>query len=373
MMPKEPLLKWFAVCGLVVLGLPAEQAEAAESTNLAPVAVWDASAQISTAIGYRNNVLRSSIKNENSAFFLSVAEASLIRFSDSGALFMLYIFGDDTRYFDAPSVNYEQLFSGTARLSKPVGVRDEVGLEANYVYQHQILDASATEVELQRILVLGHSAALRPHWKRLLGGGWETQVEGAVRRQVFEHELDDYWESDGRVSLTRNYGNRSEISVGYLPLLRFYDTRNQYDSSGNRVPDTDLVYWQNEVGSEWRRGWNAERSWRTTSRLSYMVSRDNGSGYFDYDRMLFRQQVRWKKGVWDIRTTGRFGGYLYKEQTINDEPRNRSYAILSFRLERWLGKHWKCYAAGEYEWSMSNDPLDDYQSWMANAGVGYEF
>lgn len=162
MMPKELLLKWFVVCGLVGLGLPSVQSEAAESTNLTPVAVWDASAQISTAIGYRNNVLRSSIKNENSAFFLTAAEASLIWFSDSGALFMLYIFGDDTRYFDAPSVNYEQLFSGTAHLSKPVGVRDEVGVAASYVYQHQILDASATELDLRRVLVLGHSAALRP-------------------------------------------------------------------------------------------------------------------------------------------------------------------------------------------------------------------
>jgi len=184
MMPKELLLKWFVVCGLVGLGL---QTEAAESTNLTPVAVWDASAEISTAIGYRNNVLRSSIKNENSAFFLTAAEASLIRFSDSGALFMLYLFGDDIRYFDVPSVNYEQLFSGTAHLLKPVGVRDEVGVAANYVYQHQILDASATEFDLRRILVLGHSAALRPHWKHLLDSGWETQVEGAVRRQIFEH------------------------------------------------------------------------------------------------------------------------------------------------------------------------------------------
>ena len=369
----DPSLRFSVICFLGFLALSPRPSEAAETTNLAPVVIWETSAQISTAIGYRNNVLRSSIKNENSAFFLTAAEASLIRFSDSGALFMLYIFGDDTRYFDAPSVNYEQLFSGTAHLSKPVGVRDEVGVAANYVYQHQILDASATELDLRRILVLGHSAALRPHWKRLLDGGWETKVEGAVRRQIFEHELDDYWESDGRVSLTRNYGNRSEISVAYLPLLRFYDTRNQYDSSGNRVPDSDLVYWQNEVGSEWRHGWNADRSWRTTSRVSYMVNRDNGSGYFDYDRLLFRQQVRWKKENWDIKATGRFGWYLYKEQTFINEPRNRSYAILSFRIERWLGAHWKGYVASEYEWSMSNDPLDDYQSWMANSGVSYEF
>jgi hypothetical protein len=367
MIPLNRFLTLSLTCGLLCLGVSAEK------TNHPSLAVWDSSGQVAVVAGYRNNVLRSSIEIENSPFLMTSADASLMRFSDSGALFMVYLYGEDTRYSDAPSVNYEQFLTGSAQIIQPVGERNEVGLEANYLYQHQIIDASATEVDLRRVLVLGHGAGLRPHWRHLLGSGWETRLEAAVNRQIFEHELDDYWEGEGRLSLTRNYGHRSKASIGYLPMLRLYDTRNQYDASGATLPDTDLTYFQNEVGGEWYHNLNAERSWRTTSKLSYMANRDNGSGYFDYDRLLFRQQVRWEKGSWNVMAAGRFGWYFYKEQEYAGERRERSYAILSIRAVRRFGKHWSLHADGEHEWSTSNDPLDEYRSWMVSGGVGYEF
>jgi hypothetical protein len=214
---------------------------------------------------------------------------------------------------------------------------------------------------------------LRPYWKLLLGPDWEVQLEGAVLRQIFEYELDDYWQGAGRVSLTRNYGYKSELSIGYQPMLRFYDTRNQYTSSGESISGTELTYWQNEADCEWRHNLNADRNWRSTSRLGYMASRDNGSGYFDYDRLLFRQQIRWVNDNWNIKATGRFGWYFYQEQKVDDEHRKRSYATLSFLTERRLGEDWMLYVGGEHEWSESNDPLDEYRSWMASCGVGYEF
>ena len=367
MIPARQLVALMLTCVFLGLTIFAE-----ESTNHSPLAVWDYSAQLAVGAGYRNNVLRSSIEIEDSFFILTSADASLMRFSDSGALFMVYFYGEDTRYTDAPSVNYEQFLTATAQIIQPVGDRSETGLEANYLYQHQVIDASATEVDLQRVLVLGHSASLRPHWKHRMGR-WESKLDGAVTRQIFEHELDDYWEGEVRLTMTRNYGHRSLFSIGYLPMLRLYDTRNQYDSSGNKIEGTDLTYLQNEVGGEWKHNLNAERSWRTASKLSYMVNCDNGSGYFDYDRLLFREQVRWVKGNWEIKATGRLGWYFYKEQTVADERRERSYAMLSIRAEHLLGKHWRLYVDGEHEWSMSNDPLDEYRSWMVSAGVGYEF
>ncbi|VGO22613.1 hypothetical protein [Pontiella sulfatireligans] len=364
MMPKAmPLIPLLV---LLCAGAPAE------STNQPPVAVWDATALVSTGVGYRNNVLRSSIATEDSAFFLSSVDASVMRLSESGAYFLLYLFGEDIRYFNAPSVDYEQIFSCTAQFVQPVGSRNEAGLEANYLYQHTIVDASVNEVDLQRVLVRGHGATLRPHWRHK-AGDWEAKLEGVVLRQIYESELDDYWESGGRISLARNYGNRSMVSVGFLPMLRTYDTREQYDQSGNAEPGTDLTYSLNEADGEWRHYWDAERHWRTASKLSYLANRDNGSGYFDYDRLQLRQQVRWENDVWNISGIARFGWYLYKEQYVDNERRERSYVTLSYRIERRFGKHWMLFTAGEHEWNMSNDPLDDYRSWMASGGAGYEF
>lgn len=370
--PANCLRQLRRIFSLLCMGLAFHQPASAETTNETNLAVWDVTGQALVAIGYRDNVLRSSVAIENSGFIQSSLDASLMRLSTSGSLFMFYLLGEDTRYFDAPSVNYEQFFSGTAHYSVPIGSRNEAGLEANYLYQHQILDVSETEVFLRRVLVLGHGAGVRPHWKHSFNETWDVQLEGAAFRQIYETELDDYWEADGKLNLTYNYGNRSEASISYQLLHRFYDTREQFDESGMAVANTSLDYRQNEVSGQWRHNWDAARHWRTTSRVGYMLNRDNGSGYFDYERLLLRQQIRWGNSLWNIKANARFGWYLYKLQEFENDRLERSYVSLDLRVERRLGEHWMLHAVVEREWNMSNDPLDEYRGWMASFGVGFE-
>jgi len=281
---------------LLCLCAASSLANSAENTNRSPIAVWDTSVRATTGFGYRDNVLRSSVAPESSAFFNSSADASFLRLAPSGAYLSFFVLGDDTRYFDAPSVNYEQFFSGTAQAVTPVGTSEELGGQFNYLYQHQVLDVSETEAVLTRMLVDGHSYTLRPYWKHTLRPGWAVQLEGSGLRQLYGGDLSDYWEAAGRLSLIRTYGHRSELSIGYQSKHILYDTREQYDKAGVAIPGTSLVYWQNEAGAQWRHYWDNARHWRTTSKFSYMFNRDNGSGYFDYDRLLFSQQLRWVAG-----------------------------------------------------------------------------
>jgi hypothetical protein len=334
---------------------------------------WDTTARITTGLGYRDNVLRSSVASVGSAFFNTAADVSFLRLTDSGAYLTVFVLGDDTRYFDAPEVNYEQFFSGTVQAVTPVGVRDELGGQCTFLYQHQVLDVSETEALPTRLLVEGYNLALRPHWKRTLGGGWAGQIEVLGLRQLYDQDLDDCWELGGRASAIRRYGSRSEFAAGYLVKQLRYDTREQFDSFGVALPGTSLDYWQHELAAQWRHHWDEARHWRTTTKLGYLISRDNGSGYFDYDRVLLSQQWRWSGGNWEIKATARGGWYFYHNQIVGTEERERSYAAVELRGERRLGKQWLLYVAAEREWNFSNDPLDEYRDWMATAGAGVEF
>lgn len=345
----------------------------AEAARAASVAVWDTSVRATGGLGYRDNVLRSSFAPEGGGFFLTSADLSVLRLTDTGSLFSFFLLGEDTRYFDVPAVGYEQYVSGQAEVTTPVGERNEAGVAANYLYQHQILDVSETEAIRRRVLVEGHGATVRPHWKHTVAEGWAVQLEGALMRQVYESELDDYWEGSGRLSLIREYGNRSEASLACQALLRPYDTREQYDASGADQPGTDLEYRQREIAGRWRHHWDAARRWRTTSKLGYMNSQDNGSGYFDYDRIQLSEQVRWGNPVWEIKATARGGWYSYPVQQVGNERLERSYVVIDGRIERRLGKNWLLYAVAEHEWNLSNDPLGEYETWMAGGGAGFEF
>lgn len=345
----------------------------AQSTNTGPVAVWDHTAAVYGSFGYRDNVLRSSVVDENSAFFMTTVDASTMRFSETDALFMLYFFGEDIRYFNAPSVNYEQFFSISALGSMPVGKESEVGVAVDYLYQHQIYDASETQDIQRRLLVLGHSISARPYWTWFINPKWDVTLDAAAFRQIYEKDLDDYTEGDANILLVRTYGNRSKAGIGYQYLNRIYDTREQTDETGLNIPETDLIYTQHELSGDWKHYWNEKRTWRSMTRLSGMFNRDNGSGYFDYDRLLFREQLRWDNRTWALITNVRLGWYTYLTQQIDSDKRERSYAIVDLRAERRLWKHAVIFAAGEYEWDWSNDPLDEYRTWMVNAGIGLEF
>jgi len=356
---------FFTICAL--------QLVAAESTNPAPVSVWDVTARLTAGGGYRDNVLRTAVAPESSAFFISSADASFIRLSETGSQLRFFLLGEDTRYFDSPSLDYEQLFSGTAQASTPVGATSELGGQFSYLYQHQILDVSETEAVLRRVLVDGHALTLRPHWKQTLRPGWAVQLDGTAFRQFYSGELDDFWEAAGRLSLIHSYGRRSELSLGYQFRHRFYDTREQFDRFGVIEADTHLIYRQHEIAGQWRHSWDAARRWRTTTKAGLLWNRDNGSGYFDYDRVSLSQQVRWADRGWEIQANARFGWYFYRLQRVGNERRERSYAALDLRVERRLGKHWLLYAAAEREWNCSNDPLDDYRDWAVSGGVSFEF
>lgn len=334
---------------------------------------WDVSARFNTGWGYRDNVLRTSIAPENSAFLNTSGDVSLLRLADNGAHFTVFLLGDDTRYLDAASVQYEQFFSSTAQGVAPVGAHDELGGQLTYLYQHQVLDVSETEALRTRLLVDGHGTSIRPHWKHFLGSGWAAQLEVAASRQMYDGDLDDYWDFGSRLSVLRSYGYRSEFSLGYqLKQLR-YDTREQFDSSGLALSGTALRYWQQELALQWRQHWDEARHWRTTTKGSYLTSADNGSGYFDYQRFLFSQQLRWSTATWEIKANARGGWYFYRRQWVGLERRERSYAVIDLRVERRVGKHWVIYAGAEREWNFSNDPLDEYRDWTASAGAGVEF
>ncbi len=357
----------------VALGIALAALSAGAARAEGSLAVWDSAGQLLGGFGYRDNVLRSSVASDGGAFYQTSGDASLMRLTEEGSLLVFYLLGEDIRYFDVPMINYEQFLSGTAEWSVPVGETHEAGLAATYLHQHQVLDVSETEVDQRRLLVMGHGTSLQPRWKVALNDHLDFRLDTTAMRQIYEQDLDDYWEGDGRASLAYGYGNRSELSVALQNLHRYYDTREQYDAAGNPVAGSSLAYARNELSSKWSHYFDAVRHWRATSRLAYMESRDNGSGYFDYNRLLFRQQLRWDHGKWMVAANARFGWYRYALQRVDGNRRERSYAVADVRIERKLGSRWLLYLAAEQEWNASNDPLDEYNSWMAGGGAGIDF
>lgn len=345
--------------GLAVLfvvslaGFPLRNATA-EDTAWQPIAVWDVMARATAGAGYRDNVLRSGIAQEDSAFSSFSADAMALWLSESGAHLTFFVLFDDTHYFDAPSVDYERFFSATLQGAVPVGPKDEAGAQNTILYQHQVVDVSENDARLSRTLVTGSSYLFRPYWKHAVDDDWAVQAEGEVFRQFYHGDISDYWATAAGLRVVRGYGYRSELSVSAHTKLLPYDSRRKFDPAGVVIRNTDLAYRQNEIAAQWKHHFDESRHWRSRLKLSYLISRDNGSGYFDYDRLLCSAQVRWKKPQWEVKATASFSGYSYPSQERHQERFERSSWVLDGRIERKVGEHVIVYTFAEYERGISN-------------------
>jgi len=351
---------------------------AGAASDESPVAVWDTAGRLLVGGGYRDNVLLSSFQPEHSPFVEVAGDFSVIRLSETDAMLSFFVLGEFRRYLedievDGQRYELEQLVSVTVDWSKPVDERNTLGAGFDYFYQYEVMDVSETEVDENRMLVKGHSFSIEPDWKHQLNPDWAFSLLGTADRQLYEVDLDDFWQGSVRARLARSYGHRSEASVFYKLRHRFYDTREQYTVAGVPEPGTSLVYRSHEVAGEVRHHWDKDRHWRTAIKAGWLLSEDNGSGYFDYERIQFSAGVRWKHAGWDIGAVGRAGWYLYDLQQVAGENRERSYYIVDGRVERWLTAHWLAYLAASREWNLSNDPLEEYNDWVASAGIGAEF
>lgn len=343
------------------------------ATNELPVAVWDVSARAEVGGGYKHNVLLTTVAPENSPFASVAADVSLIRLSETGSEFTLFLMGEDIQYSDAPSVDGERFASGTLQYNQLLGTADKLGVEFNALYQNQVMDVSETETNLSRILVEGVGISLKPKWSHTLAGGWEARLEGFGGPQLYNGQVDSYWEAGGKLQLARTYGNKSEVSFGGQFTHWMYEDREQNTLEGEPVPGTALTFWRPEIFGQWRHNWDTERRWTTTTKLGWLWNMDNGSGYWNYQRLGFSEKLRWRPGSWEFAAGTRLGLYRYRVQSVDDERRERLYVTVELRVERKLSKRWFVYVSAEGDWNWSNQSLDQYSDWTAGGGLGAQF
>jgi hypothetical protein len=107
--------------------------------------------------------------------------------------------------------------------------------------------------------------------------------------------------------------------------------------------------------------------------VGYLVSRDGGSGYYDYQRLLAALQLRWQDRGWQVAGQVRLRAFHYPRQLVDGEARERTAPTVELKVERSLARHWRLYAEVLREWSFSNDPPDDYRAWSASGGLRFSF
>ena len=340
---------------------------------------WDFSSNIRLGLGYKENVIMSAFAPESSSFSNAGFDFMGMRIPMDDNGFEVAIFGafDDRRYFDAPSVDFEQIGLINTSLEKPIGDSWLMKIDARYIYIDEVLDATMMEdyVLAGAVHVVGSQLSLEPAFQwNFIGDAW-LEFKPYISRQYFVEPLDDYLEIGGRVSAGIDYGFRSKVFIYKAKVRRAFDARSQRDEVGFYIPDSDLIYDRPESGVEWTHYWNSDRSVRMRTRYSIMDNDDNGPGYYDYRRERLLHNWRLQFSKFSFSGTLREALYDYDFQRSDDFVSLREAAgrSVDFSVQYEYNEHLALKLEFEQEITQSNSLEDEYRYRIYSVGLDWEF
>lgn len=336
---------------------------------------WSHAVAVRTGAGYKDNVTLSHFTPEASGLLVGGLEYTACRLPLDGTEVTLFLDGEHRQFLSSESVEREDLVLAQARVNRFLGERWQASLAAEYFYQDQVIDASATE-PIPPTPVVGHTLAARPALRCDVAPGYWVEAQPFGSRQLFSRPLDDYWEFGGLFTLGLTYGHKSEITVSYEVTPRLYDSEEAFSAEGERLPGTQRRLLQQEVRWSWRHTFDAAGRWRVTTRLGCKLNRDQGEGWFDFTKIYVAEQLRFRARGFEATAGARFANYDYPVQTVSaTDPatRNRHEVILSLRCEQQLVKWLRLYAQFEHERTFSNLAAEEYSVNTVTGGLSWEF
>ena len=340
-------------------------------------APWDFSSNIRFGGGYKENVTMSAFSDESSEFSIAGIDFFGVRLPMDDDGFELAIFGafDDRRYFDAPSVEFEQSALLNTSLEKSLGNSWDIKTDVRYIYIDEMFDASLTEDDIGTVQVVGSQISLEPTFRKNFIGNIWVELKPEISRQYFADPLDDYLEKGGRVSAGIDYGFRSKFSIYKAKVRRAYDTRSQRDEVGFYVPDSDLIYDRPERGLDWIHYLNSDRSVRMRTRFSIMENEDNGSGYFGFRRERLLHNWRFQFSKFSFSATLRKALYNYDfQRSANFKSlRERTDRSVEVSLNYVYSTNLSIKLEFDQEKIQSNVPQDEYRYRIYSIGLDWEF
>lgn len=356
---------------LFVLALPL-LASAAPTPDLPELPTWTTTADLSLAAGYRDNLLLSPTRPDRSSLLRAEAEVMALKVPVGDFDGFAYLDLVETRYLDGRNTDHERtaIFAGEARWQPGPAFKGTWLLQA--YHQDQVLDVSVTEADLStaQLQVTGFATGPSARWNF---ASFFVDAKVLTRRDTYRDDIDGYVDSEGAFATGYTWGHDSELSLGVARRLRDHDSRQQYTVSGRPIAGTRLKTRQSDANLTWTQNFDAAKKLRLTATLARQWSRDNGTGYFNYDRDTARARLTWKSDPWENEFGAEVNRYRFPVQFIglgiNPDVRRKNELRLSWELTRRLSDSLATFLYLEREQSRSNDDRSRFTVNTVYAGL----
>ncbi|MBA4137403.1 MAG: hypothetical protein C0518_08830 [Opitutus sp.] len=343
-----------------------------EWPELPELPTWSTTIDASLAGGYRDNLLLSPTRPERSPLLRAEIDVMTLRVPAGAFDGYAYLNLLENRYLSGEITDRERtaIFAGEARWQPSTALKAVWFLQAYHL--DQVLDVSVTETELSTAQLRVTGFATGPSARWTLAPFW-FEAKVLARRDTYRDDLDGYRDTEGSFAFGRAWGHGSELSAVVTRRLRDHDSRPQVTVAGRPLPGTQLETRQTEGLLQWLQIFDTAKNLRFSAALGRQWSRDNGTGYFDYDRDTARAGLSWKTAPWENEFLAEANRYRFPVQFIgvgiNPAIRRKNELRLSWEITHRFTERLAGFLHLEREQSRSNDDRSRFTVHTVYAGV----
>lgn len=338
---------------------------------------WMALFSLQGGVGYHDNVLQSSVSQDESAFLHTGFDFMLRNTPEAGEPeFNLFLFGENWHFLSDGDLNDTWLASLHAESVFELTPDWKLALPWDVNYYDQFTDVSTLEADLGivrlRSVDVQFEPALRYHHSEA------HELEGKlIARQAFVREpLDDYRELGLGFSWEFLPGPDTTLLAEAESVHRRYDTRQALDSDGVVIEGRRREILIHRLDGTVKHFWDSEQHWESRSSAELEVSRDNGGGYFDFYRPLLSHRLIYRRQPWRVAARTRASHYTFDVRTLDDDDNrklHRTAVDVSLRGEYTINANLLLFGEYRHDTILTNESGAEYRVNAVLAGAEWTF
>lgn len=337
---------------------------------------WSFAGELETGFGYADNITLAPIDPEASTLARAAGNALAWRTLGDSTELAGIVDATYTRYFSASVDDATLLITRAEGRWQPEGAWRLSGAVQG-IYQDEVVDTSSLENNLGSIRARLTTISALPTAECRVIRNWTLLIRPALRRFDYRAPLDDFTESELEGGLSRALGRAGSLALTARAMERDYDDRPQAGPVGRPIYGTRLSVRQIATDLRLDISGGRDASWSARVHAGVLQNRDNGSGYYDYDRWMVDVRSVVTRGPWTIEAEAGWSDSTYLVQFagygIDPEHRARTEWRGFVRVERSLGPAVSLFAEWDATDSDSNDLFIDYESVVVLAGARWNF
>ena len=338
------------------------------------VSLSDITYNLRSGIGVTDNVLYSNNNQVSRSYAVMGLDLTAFQIRGDEREFSVFLSADHEQYFESDPVDSESFVLAMAEYRHHLYNNWWIGLGSEYLYIDQLLDLSADD-DFNIVQATGHSFGILPTVEKKLAGDWIVSLDIPWRRQYYNDPLDDYTEAAPELMLSYKTGQYSQLRLKANLEYRGYDSRTIHGSLSPYQLSDILNFERSGVDLRHRHYLDHSRKWRSTTVLGFLNNKDNGDGYYNYDRFTAKQELLYKSNSLQIRSGIGLSNYHYANQKDDTQNQLRRKRVVraEIRASYAVRDHLKIFSAYRFERSLSNSSYDNYRANNVSVGMEWEF